>query len=108
MQAKFDDSIMDQNQVLFLNLNREKLKNKNFRMNERIFKESLASFSTEKGEFSEEFGLYKKFKKFQDEKHISKYTQKSEVVIKGNMERNQDALQLANSNYYLEHYKQTV
>ena len=63
MHAKFDDSILTQNQAIVFNLDHDKIKNKNFRMNERIFNEKLASFKGGEGVNQDVFGIKKKLKK---------------------------------------------
>ena len=41
-ESNFDSALLKENQLFLVNVDREKLDNKNLRMNERIFKENLA------------------------------------------------------------------
>ena len=83
---------------MLINVDRAKLKNKNFRMNERIFREQLASFKQE-GD-SDVFSIGQKHVKIQDRKHADEFKPKSEVVLKANNQREFSATQLASNNFY--------
>lgn len=97
-QANFDDSLLAQNSVTLINVDRHRLKNKDFRMNERVFREQLASFKQEAD--PDVFSIGKKQVKIQDRKLAGEFKPKSEVVLKANTQRHFSATQLASSNYY--------
>jgi hypothetical protein len=101
-EANFDDHFLQDNQALVLNVSRSNLKNKNFRMNERIFREQMQSFKPEEREdFAGAFRMKQKFQKLQDGKHLHNSMPKSEVVLKANLQRDHSALELAKDNFYL-------
>ena len=95
--CNYDDNLLKENQVVLINVNREKLACKNIRMNERIFK-------CDKNE--EALGIESKAIKFKDVKNQQfKFKEKSEVVIKLNKQRDLTALELCKQNFYMNQSK---
>jgi len=78
--SNFDNIFFKENQVILINIDRRQLRNKDFRINERIFREEL---QLTKRDFDIDHSNQKSY----DNKDEYQFRPKSEVVIKLNRKR---------------------
>ena len=107
-KSNFDGALIKENEVLVINVDRDKLKNKNFRINERIFREEMQfvkpDSSTKALADSDVFGVDTSHLKTYGDKENMKFKENSEVVIKLNRQRESTATQLGGQNFYLKQH----
>ena len=83
-EINFDPTFIKENQVILLNLDREKLANKNFRINERIFRDKMSLADMGRLNDSDPFKVGEGTKKVYDTRDTMNFKTKSEVVLKLN------------------------
>mmetsp|Transcript_5445 Transcript_5445/g.9195 ORF Transcript_5445/g.9195 Transcript_5445/m.9195 type:complete len:146 (+) Transcript_5445:989-1426(+) len=108
--ADFDDQLLTQHTPYLVNVRRSALLNKDFRMNERIFRLNASAVPTDSFNKDDAFGVIQRQGKQIDQAHKLKYAVKSEVVHKLTVASLKEAalnpMQLAKSNFFKSHASQ--